>query len=382
MKKRSSRRAGKSAATFQELLDAVQPVDVALLDAAKQRLDSLTKPQGSLGHLELLAAQIALIRGTIQPRVAAPAMLIFAGDHGAANSGLSAYPSAVTFQMLCNYLAGGAAINVLARELALRLIVIDAGVMRPAGAPPLQAPQPRRAARSARQDSTPRFLDLSLAQGTRDYLVGPAMTPEQVQQALSLGATTAIDAAEGGADCIALGEMGIGNTASSALLMHCMTARPLADCVGRGTGLDDVGLARKRALLARASARGGRPADPIAALTEYGGFEVAMLAGAIVGAATRRLPVVIDGFTVTVAALLAGRMAPAVLDYCIFAHRSAESGHRLLLEYLGAEPLLDLGMRLGEGSGAALGVALCRAAAALMSDMASFATAGVSEIVA
>jgi nicotinate-nucleotide--dimethylbenzimidazole phosphoribosyltransferase len=363
-----------SGASITELVAAILPVDVSLLGAAKQRLDSLTKPQGSLGQLELLAAQIALITGNLRPRIVSPVMIVFAGDHGAANAGLSAYPSEVTLQMLHNYLRGGAAINVLARELALQLVVVNAGVMPAAGAPLEGLAVTGAAARR----SAPRFVDHSLAAGTRNYLLEPAMTREQAERALKIGAQLATELATAGADCVALGEMGIGNTASSALLMHCLTGLPLADCVGRGTGLDDAGLARKRQLLAQAIARGGRPKDPIAALCEYGGFEIAMLTGAILGASSQRLPVVIDGFTVSIAAALSGRIAAASLDYCIYAHRSAESGHRQLLDYLGAEPLLDLGMRLGEGSGAALGVALCRSAAALMRDMASFESAGVS----
>lgn len=371
---RATRRTGPEAApTFASLLPQVAAVDESQLAAAKQRLDGLTKPLGSLGRLEWLAAQLALIQGTVQPRIGAAAVIVFAGDHGAADAGLSAYPSEVTAQMLENYRAGGAAINVLARELDLQLVVVDAGVRNPAS----RTARAKRAA-GARKNGSWRFVDRSQGEGTQNYLQRPAMTEAQAQVALDAGAQTAIDCIDRGATCIALGEMGIGNTASSALLMHCLTGRALADCVGRGTGLDDAGLRRKRQLLGQAVMRGGRPQDPLTALTQYGGFEIAMLVGAIVAAAARRIPVVVDGFTVSVAAALACAFQPAALDYCIFAHRSAEHGHRLLLEYLGAEPLLDLGLRLGEGSGAALAVVLCRTAAALMSDMASFSSAGVS----
>ena len=368
--------------TFSDLVGAIRHVDESQLEPIKQRLDSLTKPQGSLGQLEWLAAQLALIRGNLQPSLQSPAMLIFAADHGAADAGLSAYPSAVTRQMLGNFLGGGAAINVLARQFDLQLTVIDAGV-RPAAPVPAAtaAVRSRNKKPAASSNATllgPQFLDRSIAGGTQSYLEQPAMSHVQAELALARGADVAAAAIDAGADAIGLGEMGIGNTASSSLLMHCLTGRALVDCIGRGTGLDAAGLERKRRLLATAAARGGAPANPISALVEYGGFETAMLAGAIIACAARRVPAIIDGFTVTTAALIAGRIAPASLDYCVFSHRSAEHGHRLLLEHLGAEPLLDLGLRLGEGSGAALAMNLCRAAAALMNNMASFTDAGVS----
>jgi nicotinate-nucleotide--dimethylbenzimidazole phosphoribosyltransferase len=334
--------------------------DEGLRQALQAKLDRKTKPVGSLGRLEELALRLGLLQGSLEPRVRQPKALIFAGDHGAARAGISAFPQEVTAQMVENFLGGGAAICVLCRQFGVELEVIDAGVARElAPRPGLRLGKP--------------------AAGTRDYLVEPAMEAAQLETALALGEVIAEAAIQGGSNVLVLGEMGIGNSASAALLSACLLPAPLEPLVGRGTGLDDAGLARKQALLARALARGGRPSDPKEALAQYGGFEIVALVGAIRAAARARVLAVLDGFIVGAAALAAARLDAGVLGACLFAHRSPEPGHRLQLEALGARPLLDLDLRLGEGSGAVLAVPLLRAAAAILGEMASFEQAGVSD---
>ncbi|MBU0753451.1 MAG: nicotinate-nucleotide--dimethylbenzimidazole phosphoribosyltransferase [Gammaproteobacteria bacterium] len=338
--------------------------------ALRQKIDGKTKPPGSLGRLEELALQIGLIQGTLSPAVKAPHILVCAGDHGAAKAGVSAYPQDVTWQMVENFLAGGAAINALARQAGVELVVADAGVAHDFG------PRPNLIAKKVG------------AGGTASYLDGAAMTAAQCAQAMANGADVVRDIASRGCNAIGFGEMGIGNTASASLLTHCFTGAPLVDVVGRGTGLDDAGLARKRALLEEALTRhpdpqslsSGRSGDQLVlnVLAHYGGFEIAMLAGAMLEAGRQRMVLVIDGFIVTAALLAATRLAPQLLDYCVFAHRSGEPGHAVQLDHLGARPLLDLGMRLGEGTGAALAFPLLAAACAFMNEMASFESAGVS----
>ena len=334
----------------------------AAFPALQERIDGKTKPPGSLGQLERLALQIGQVQQSLTPTLGQPHLLVFAGDHGAARAGVSAYPQEVTWQMVENFLAGGAAINVFARQNGLQLQVIDAGVAHDFGT----------------RDG---LIDAKIARGTYNYLERAAMSAGDRDTALARGAAIARDLAAQGCRVIGFGEMGIGNTAAAALLTHQLTGTPLADCVGRGTGLDDAGLARKQALLAQAVERAALAADATAleVLAEFGGFEIAMITGAMLAAAERRMLLLIDGFIVTSALLVAADIAPAIGDYCIFCHRSAEPGHRAQLAALHAEPLLDLGLRLGEGTGAALAWPLVRAAAAFVNDMASFASAGVSE---
>ncbi len=264
--------------------------------------------------------------------------------------------------MVENFLAGGAAINVFARHNGLRLEVVDCGVAHEFGA----------------RDG---LIDAKVAPGTRNYLEMPAMSAAERDAALAHGARIARQCADAGCRVLGFGEMGIGNTAAASLLTHCLTGTPLADCIGRGTGLDDAGLERKRALLARAVARAGLPAgaDAPTVLAEFGGFEIVAMAGAMLAGAERGMILLIDGFIVTSALLAAARIAPAVRDHAIFCHRSAEPGHLAQLHALGAEPLIDLGLRLGEGTGAALAWPLVRAAAAFLNEMASFESAGVAE---
>ena len=335
---------------------------ISPLPGLQARIDGKTKPPGSLGRLELLALQIGMIQQSLTPSLDRPHLLIFAGDHGAARAGVSAYPQEVTWQMVENFLGGGAAINVFARHNGLALQVIDAGVAHDFG-------------------GRHGLLDAKIAFGTHNYLERAAMSAGQRDAALARGAAIVRQVADQGCRVIGFGEMGIGNTAAASLLTHHLTGAPLADCVGRGTGLDDAGLARKQALLASAAQRAALPlaADPLEVLAEFGGFEIAMLVGAMLAAAERRMLLLIDGFIVTASLLVAARVAPAVRDYCVFCHHSAEAGHLALLGALQATPLLDLGLRLGEGTGAALAWPLVRAAAAFLDEMASFASAGVSQ---
>lgn len=341
----------------------IPPLDTALDQALQDKIDNKTKPRGSLGTLERVALRVGRIQRTLSPRFSHPTLLVFAADHGAAKAGLSAFPQDVTWQMVENCLAGSAGVNVFARQGGLAVKVIDAGVAHDFGA-------------------RPDLVDAKISPaGTRSYLDAPAMNRAQCVAAIEAAAGIVRGLAAAGCNVLAVGEMGIGNTASAALLTHVFTGTPLADCVGRGTGLDDAGLARKRELLARAVARAGlsADADPLDVLAEFGGFEIAMMAGALLAGAECRMTLLIDGFIASSALLAAARVAPAIRDYCIFCHRSAEPGHQAQIRDLGGEPLLDLGLRLGEGSGAALAYPLVCSALAMLNEMASFDSAGVSK---
>ncbi len=337
--------------------------DPALTTALQAKIDGKTKPLGALGQLEKLALQIGLVQQSVSPELKHPHLLVFAGDHGAAKAGVSAYPQEVTWQMVENYLAGGAAINVFARQHGLTLKIIDAGVAHDFG----------------QRDG---LIDAKIAHGTQNYLEQAAMSSEQCQAALAKGAALVADLAAQGCNIVGFGEMGIGNTAAASLITHALSKIDLAICIGRGTGLDDKGLARKRELLAQAWQRyqdqGGDYA-PLNILAEFGGFEIAMMTGAMLAAAQHGMMIVVDGFIVGAAALVAARLAPALPAYCVFSHRSAEPGHQAQLQALHAQPLLDLGLRLGEGSGAALAWPLIQSAVRFLAEMASFASAGVSE---
>ena len=337
--------------------------DTALLSALKNKVDRKTKPLGALGQLESLAIQIGLVQQTMTPQLSQPQMLVFAGDHGAAKAGVSAYPQDVTWQMVENFLAGGAAINVFARQNGLALAVVDAGVAHDFGV-------------------RPGLIDAKVAAGTANYLEAPAMTREQCALAIARGTEIIRDLAAKGCNVVGFGEMGIGNTAAASLITHCLTGAPLAECIGRGTGLDDAGLARKQALLETALLRyraTGGDNDPLSVLAEFGGFEIAMMVGAMLAAAEAKMLLLIDGFIVGSAALTAARLFPALREYCVFCHRSAEPGHQAQLKALHAEPLLDLGLRLGEGTGAALAYPLVQAAVSFLNEMASFESAGVAD---
>jgi nicotinate-nucleotide--dimethylbenzimidazole phosphoribosyltransferase len=330
--------------------------ETGLAARIRATIDGKTKPPGSLGRIEALAAQIAALQGTVAPRLETCTLTIFAADHGIAAEGVSAYPAEVTRQMVANFLAGGAAASVFARTLEVALQVVDAGVAGPL-------------------PDLPGLIRRPLGAGTANAARGPAMTADQAARAWAEGA--AISRATPGA-ALAFGEMGIGNTSAASLLAHKLTGLPLDRLVGRGTGLDDAGLARKRAVLARAAARTADRLDPDTAAAEYGGFEIVMMAGAMAAAAADRRLVLVDGFIATAAATLALARDPGIRPALVFAHCSAEAGHRALLAHLGAEPVLDLQMRLGEGTGALLAWPILRAAARMMTDMASFESAGVS----
>ena len=339
------------------LIAAIRPRDdPALAQRLRQRLDGLTKPLGALGRLEALALQVGLLQGRSDPALHTPQLLVFAADHGLARQGVSAYPQDVTWQMVENMLAGGAAVNVLARQHGLALTVVDAGVAHDFG--------PRAGLVDAKQGA-----------GTADASLQPAMSQDQAVQAMRRGAGL-LQGLPGNA--VLFGEMGIANTASAALLLARLHHVPLHTATGRGTGLDDAGLAHKQTVLAQALARAPAAQSALAVLAEFGGFEIAMMAGAMLAAAADRRVILVDGFIVGAALLVAHRLAPAVLDACVFAHCSAEVGHVALLAALGVKPLLDLGLRLGEGSGAALAWPLLASSLQLLAGMASFESAGVS----
>lgn len=331
--------------------------DATLTQRLQHKLDHKTKPLGSLGRLEELALKLGLILGSETPELRAPQMLVCAGDHGLAARGVSAFPSDVTWQMVENFLAGGACVSVLARQHGIALTVADCGV---------------------RHDFAPRpgLLDMKIAPGTADALSGPAMTTAQCEQALANGLRI-VQQLPGNA--LLLGEMGIANTSAASLLLARLASLDIADCTGAGTGLDAEAVVRKTVVLREVLLKHPAARTPLEALAAFGGFEIATLAGAVLQAASERRVIVVDGFIASAAVLVAARLAPAVLQRCVFAHRSGERGHALLLAQLQARPLLDLGLRLGEGSGAALAWPLLVSACDVLREMASFASAGVSE---
>ena len=342
---------------------AIADISDAPLTARLQHLlDNKTKPLGSLGRLEALALRIGQVLGTDAPALLQPQMLVCAGDHGLAAKGVSAFPSDVTWQMVENFLAGGAAVSVLARQHGLQLTVVDCGVARPI-------------AQRETAPGAPRLLVHKVAPGTADASVGPAMTAEQCAQAIANGMEV-VRGLPGNA--LLLGEMGIGNTSVASLLLARLAGLPLAEVTGAGTGLDAAGIERKRAVLQQALDANADATTPLAALAALGGYEVATLVGAVLQAAAERRVIVVDGFITSAAVLVASRLQPAVLQRCVFAHRSGERGHALMLAQMQAEPLLDLGLRLGEGSGAALAWPLLQSACAVLAEMASFESAGVA----
>ena len=325
-------------------------------EALQAAIDGKTKPLGSLGDLETLAQQIARIQRTLVPRVSTCELTLFAGDHGLAQAGVSAFPQEVTRQMVLNFLSGTAAANVIAAALGASLTIVDAGV-------------------AGERIAHAQLRDLSIAAGTQNSLYAPAMSREQFELALNRGRRLG---REQTADVCCLGEMGIGNTSAAALVAAKILGLAPEELAGRGTGLDEDGLRRKRALLSRAGARTNTVLDAAAAMTEYAGFEMVMMSGAMLGAAAAGRVVIVDGFIATAAALCARQLHPAAAAAFVFGHRSAEFAHAMLLEELQAEPLLDLNLRLGEGTGALLAWPLVKAASAVLSDMASFTSAGVS----
>lgn len=320
----------------------------------RNKIDTKTKPQGALGRIEELALQIGMLQHSLTPKMEDCRLTIFAGDHGIANEGVSAFPQEVTAQMVRNFLGGGAAANVFASCLGVELRVVDAGIATPIDHPNL---------------TIRRF-----GAGTGNSCKGPAMTSETLLKVLETGKDRG---AAGNVQAVCFGEMGIGNTASSSLVAQKITGLPLEQLVGRGTGLGDDALNRKIEILQKAASRTGK-LSPHEALHQYGGFEIAMITGAMIGAAQQERLVIVDGFIASVAALCALEIAPDIRPALVFSHCSAESGHRIVLDHIGVKPLLDLGLRLGEGTGALLTWPLIKASVAMLNDMASFENAAVS----
>jgi len=324
----------------------------------QHKIDLKTKPVGALGKLEQIAKQICSIQNTLSPELINPTHIVFAADHGLADVGVSPYPKAVTAQMVLNFLQGGAAINVFCRQHNIDLKVVDAGV-------------------DFDFDLEADLIHAKIAKGTKNMLLEPAMTEAQCSEAMIKGASIVQEVSESGCNTISFGEMGIGNTSAAAMLLHKFSGASVEDCTGRGTGHTDEGLQRKITILETVSERYETP-DPVEILSSYGGFEIAMMVGAMLEAKNKGMLILIDGFITTAAVLVASELYSTILENCIFCHCSQENGHELMLEYLGVEALVDLEMRLGEGTGAVVCYPLIESAVLFMNEMASFESAGVS----
>jgi nicotinate-nucleotide--dimethylbenzimidazole phosphoribosyltransferase len=346
---------------IEKTITSIKPLDENAMAAARARQDILTKPAGSLGRLEELSIQIAGIQGKARPEIEKKAVITMAGDHGVVAEKVGNWPQEVTAQMVANFLRGGAAINVLARQAGVRIVFVDMGVASELKAHPLLTVK-------------------KISRGTANMCAGPAMTLAQAVRAVEAGIEIVTSETEKGLDIVGTGDMGIGNTTASSAIFAAMTGLPPEKVTGRGTGLTDAQLAHKTECVRRAMER-NRPdkADPIAVLAKVGGYEIGGLAGVMLGAAAHRVPIVIDGFISGAAALLAAGLAPQIKDHLIAGHVSAEAGHAAMLKYLGLKPLINLEMRLGEGTGAALGIFIVEAAVRTLNEMATFAEAGVSE---
>jgi len=346
---------------LQNTINRIEPLDQEAMRQAQARQDNLTKPQGSLGLLEELSVKVAGIQGTARPKIRDKVIVTMAGDHGVAAEGVSLYPQEVTAQMVYNFLRGGAGINAMARHVGARVVVADMGV-------------------ATDLEPHPTLLAKKVAYGTKNMAQGPAMSREEAIQAIETGIEIVESELSRGVDIVGTGDMGIGNTTPSSAIVAALTGATVADVTGRGTGIDDEQLAHKIETVEQALAvNRPDPADPLDVLAKVGGLEIGGIAGVVLGAAAHRLPVVIDGFISGAGALIAAELAPQVKDYLVAAHLSVELGHRPVLERLGLTPLLHLNMRLGEGTGAALGISLVEAAVKVLNEMATFADAGVSE---
>ena len=347
--------------SIQEVCGRIQPLDGNLHEKANGRLDQLTKPLGSLGRLEELAASYVAITGELKPSVPRGVVFTFAADHGVTAEGVSAYPREVTPQMVLNFLRGGAGVNVLARHAGLDVRVVDIGVDYEFGA-------------------VAGLLDRKVMRGTRNLAVEPAMTRSQAEQAVMIGVELATEAVQEGIGLIGTGEMGIGNTTPSAAITAVMAGRPAAEVTGRGTGIDESSRIHKAVVIQQAlELHRPNPADPLDVLAKVGGLEIGGLAGLMLGAAAARVPVVLDGFIAGAAALIAVGLQPLCREYLIASHLSVEQGHRVVLDHLRLKPLLDLDLRLGEGTGTCLGMGLVCAAIKIYTEMATFGEAGVSD---
>jgi nicotinate-nucleotide--dimethylbenzimidazole phosphoribosyltransferase len=338
----------------------IKPLDKEAMAKAKARQNTLTKPQASLGRLEELSIQLAGIQGKSMPQIKHKAIVTMASDHGVVAEGVSLFPQEVTAQMVANFLHGGAAINVLARQVGARVVVVDMGV-------------------AAELKPDPNLLSRKIGLGTQNMALGPAMSIEQARKAIEAGIEIVRAEMAKGLDIVGTGDMGIGNTTASSAISAVMTRKTVAEVTGRGTGISDRQLSHKVEVINRALAvNQPDPAQPLAVLAKVGGFEIGGLAGVMLGAAAHRIPVVIDGFISGAAALIATALSPALSSYLIAAHLSAEPGHQIILNHLGLKPLLNLDLRLGEGTGAALGIFLAETATKILTEMATFTEAGVS----
>ncbi|MAG14554.1 MAG: nicotinate-nucleotide--dimethylbenzimidazole phosphoribosyltransferase [Dehalococcoidales bacterium] len=344
-----------------DIIKMIKPLDEKAMSQAQSRQDTLTKPPGSLGRLEELSVQLAGIQGKVMPQVKDKVIIIMAGDHGVVAEKIGNWPQTITAQMVANFLRGGAGINVLARQIGTRITVVDMGV-----------------ASNLKQD--PCLLSRKISPGTWNMALGPAMTLEQAVRAVETGIEVMTAEVTRDLDIVGTGDMGIGNTTASSAICAAITGKPVAEVTGQGTGLDDSQLEHKIAVIEKALAvNHPDPAQPLDVLAKVGGFEIGGLAGVMLAAAAHRIPVVVDGFISGAAALIATALAPGLKDFIIPAHISTEAGHQALLKHLGLKPLLNLGLRLGEGTGAALGIFLVETAARMLAEMTTFAEAGVSE---
>ena len=344
-----------------QIIDKIEPLDQDSMQAVRRRQNVLTKPRGSLGRLEEIAVHMAGIVGQPLPQIQEKLIVVMAGDHGVVAEGVSAYPQEVTPQMVLNFLNGGAAINVLARHIGARVVVVDMGV-------------------AGEIRDHPGLIVKKIARGTKNIAGGPAMTRAQAEEAILSGAQVVEEEIAKGLDILATGDMGIGNTTPSAAIAVALLQCTPEEIVGRGTGIDDLGLQRKISAVKQSLAvNQPDPDDALDVISKVGGFEIAGLTGAVLAAAAHRRPVVVDGFISTAAAMIAVRLHPQVRDYMFAGHCSQELGHRRMMDWLGLEPLLDLNMRLGEGTGAALAISIVEAACKILAEMATFEEAGVAE---
>ena len=351
----------QSEEVIRNTVNAIAPLDGEAMAQARSRQDQLTKPRGSLGRLEELSIQLAGIRREAVPRLSRKVIITMAGDHGVVAEGVSAYPREVTAQMVYNFLRGGAAINVLARCTGARIVVVDMGV-------------------AASLAPHPQLILKKVGPGTADMARGPAMSRKQALQSIQAGIEVFEEELSKGLDIVGTGDMGIGNTTPSSAICAVITGEAVEGVTGRGTGVDDIQLSQKIAVIKQSLlVNRPDPTDPLDVLSKVGGFEIGGLAGVMLGAAAHRIPVVIDGFISGAAALIATGLCPELKNYLIASHVSVEAGHQAILRHMGLKPLLDLDMRLGEGTGAALGIFLAEAAARILAEMATFAEAGVSD---
>lgn len=338
----------------------ITPINKELEAKINHKIDFKTKPLNALGTLETIAKQLCLIQQTLTPALSNTSLIVFAADHGiAANNNVSPYPQEVTAQMVLNFLNGGAAINVFCKQNNIKLSVVDAGV-------------------NFDFAENTSLINAKIAKGTNDYSIQPAMSIEQCSEAINKGAELVVQNHNEGTNCIAFGEMGIGNTSSAALLMSAFTKIPIENCVGKGTGLTIDGVSKKAVILKQVQDLHGISKNPIENLKNFGGFEIAMMCGAMLKAGELKMSIIIDGFIVTSALLVAQEIAPNILDYCLFSHVSNEQGHKKMLSYLNATPILQLDLRLGEGTGAAIVYPIIQSAVNFLNEMASFESAGVS----